>query len=112
MPFKRYALPQIAARTLNYVEGDEVSYRKGVLESYMPIFHWPQFIPDSRAGIEPVLAHSTLYRWVSSMGAHVMRTPPPGSFNGSFLPADRKFGTDCRRRALIACRYRCLAFLN
>jgi len=110
LPFKRYAVSQIAPRALEYVQDDGVSYRKGVLEKFMPIFHWfdPATEPDARAGDEPVLAHTTLYRWVSTLGNGVSRPAQHDRPVGPFMPAGWKFLTPSRRDVLLACRRHCL----
>jgi len=36
LPFNRYAVSQIAPRALNYVQEDGISYRKAVLQTFMP----------------------------------------------------------------------------
>ena len=111
LPFKRYAVSQIAPRALDYVEEDGISYRKAVLETFMPIFHWfdPAAGPDARADDEPVLAHTTLYRWVSTLGNGLGNTTPRERPRGPFLPAAWKFLTPARCDVLLACRRYCLA---
>jgi len=111
LPFKRYAISQIAPRALDYVEEDGVSYRKAVLETFMPIFHWfdPAAEAHVREGREPVLAHTTVYRWVSALGNGVCNTAPRERSREPFLPAAWKFLTPARRDVLLACRRCCLA---
>ena len=114
IPHKRYALTQIAPRALRYVEDDGISYRKGVLESCLPIFHWPlagrsnSWTDDTRA-----MAHSTLYHWVSSLGAPVYAIPDTfrDRVDRSFAPADWKFTTEARRETLMAC-WRCCSLIG
>ena len=111
LPFKRYAVSQIAPRALDYVEEDGVSYRKAVLETFMPIFHWFDPVAEAhvREGGEPVLAHTTLYRWVSTLGNGDCNTAPRERPREPFLPAAWKFLTPARRDVLLACRRCCLA---
>jgi hypothetical protein len=111
LPFKRYAASQIAPRALDYVQEDGISYRKAVLQTFMPIFHW--FDPGAQAHIRegggPVLAHTTLYRWVSTLGNGACTTAPAEGPHEPFLPAAWKFLTPSRRDVLLACRCYCLA---
>jgi len=111
---KRYALAQLAPRALRYVEDDSISYRKGVLQSYLPVFHWPlDGVTESWSDDTRALAHSTLYRWVSALGAPSYAIPE-GLINrsdGAFAPADWKFTTDERRDTLLAC-WRCCSLLG
>jgi hypothetical protein len=114
MPHKRYALAQLAPRALRYVKDDCISYRKGVLESYLPIFHWPLDGGDDSWGDDTrVLAPSTLYRWVSALGAPPYAIPERllDRVDGSFAPADWKFTTDERRDTLKAC-WRCCSLIG
>ena len=110
LPYKRYAVPQIAPRALEYVEDDGVSYRKAVLDTYLPIFHWFDATdgPDAYGDHEPVLAHTTLYHWVSALGNGTRPVPPHDQFQDQFMPADWKFLTPSRRDVLLACRRHCL----
>lgn len=111
IPHKRYALAQVAPRALRYVEDDGISYRKGVLESALPVFHWPpddhsdSYTDDTRA-----LAHSTLYRWVSALGGPAYAIPETfgDRADRSFAPAEWKFTTGKRRETLMACWRCCL----
>ena len=112
-PHKRYLRPQMMSRALQYVEDDAVSYRKGVLQSFLPIFHpeAPTLPSDTEPDFAvergpPIMAHSSLYHWVSTLGRvgadmrSAARGPP-------FVPAQWKFTTPFRRDILIACRGRC-----
>ena len=110
-PHKRYLRSQMMVRALQYVEDDAVSYRKGVLQSFLPIFHpapAPPFDTELDFAVQqgqPVMAHSSLYHWVSTLGVccdntREARGPP-------FVPAQWKFTTPLRRDILIACRGRC-----
>jgi hypothetical protein len=108
LPFKHYAVPQIAPRALDYVQEDGISYRKAVLQRFMPIFH---FATGRQADWEPVLAHTTLYRWVSTLGNGLCRQASPERPRDSFQPAAWKFLTPARAQVLLACRRYCLASL-
>jgi len=110
LPHKRYAIPNMAPRALKYVEDDGVSYRKSVLNTYLPIFHRPGPAdgPGAYDDREPVLAHTTLYRWVSALGRDSWPAPPGGQPPARSIPADWKFLTTSRRDVLLACRRHCL----
>jgi len=108
LPFKRYAVPQIAPRALDYVQKDGISHRKAVLQRFMPIFH---FATDRQTDWEPVLAHTTLYRWVSTLGNGLCQQARPKGPRDSFRPAAWKFLTAARAQVLLTCRRYCLACL-
>jgi hypothetical protein len=130
VPHKRYVLPVILERCRAYAERDEQSYRKGVQERGRPVFHeqpqGEQITADSTEEEKaservPALAHTTLYRWVSTLGAwaHVLRRawnliqqrrPWAGVFRevAGFRVASGKFRSRARRRVLHACRSLCV----
>ena len=92
-----------------------MSYRKGVLQSYLPIFHW---VEPSRGAAscsigESVLAHSTLYHWVSTLGdnSSFPSTNECEQQGREFVPAEWEFVTLARREVLLICRDRCLALV-
>ena len=115
---KQYVLPQMTCRALRYVEDDGVSYRKGVRQAFLPIFHlgdpsspsdlWSRR-PDAQS--EPsILAHSSLHRWVSTFGmagGSVQGRGKPADRRPAFLPAEWKFTTAARKDVLIVCHGRC-----
>ena len=113
LPYKQYAIFQMAPRSLHYVENDEISYRKGVLQSYLPIFHWVEPSKGAAACVigESVLAHTTLYHWVSALGdgSCLPSTNECEQQGREFAPAEWKFVTLARRKVLLICRDRCLA---
>ncbi len=116
LPYKRYAVSQIAPRALQYVENDGISYRKGVLQSYLPIFYWinPSGDAASYGTGESVLAHTTLYHWVSSLGdsSCLPSTNECEQQGREFVPAEWKFLTQARREVLLICRNYCLALVT
>lgn len=69
LPRKRYVREFLFERGRNYLQRDELSYRRAVEVEGMPVFY------DGRredGGIdERSLSHSTLHRWLSSLGALV-----------------------------------------
>jgi hypothetical protein len=110
LPHKRYAVPQIAPKALDYVEENGVSYRKAVLDNCLPIFHWLGPAHDSGVCVdrEPTLAHTTLYHWVSALGNNTRPVPPNDRLPPRFTPVEWKFLTVSRRDVLLACRHHCL----
>ena len=65
LPFKRYVSQTIQALSENYVEKDELTYRKAVLQDGLPVFHEGK---DADSLDERSLRHSTLYRWFALFG--------------------------------------------
>jgi hypothetical protein len=130
VPHKRYVLAVILERCRAYVESEEASYRKGVQERGKPVFHEQpqgrQITADSterEKANETVraLAHTTLYRWVSTLGAwaHTLRRARelikqrrPGTLLfrelADFRVASGKCRSRARRRVLHACRSLCV----
>jgi hypothetical protein len=126
LPHKRYVLPEIVSRSQSYVETQQQSYRRGVQDGGLPIVHEqadeepastdaPE--PTPRQEEEPVLAHSTLYRWVSTLGAwgHMLRQAcrlvaqqrPDLALArdlARFRVAPTKYRSPSRRGVLHACR--------
>lgn len=78
LPGKQYALPDMKARVLRCVSGAGASFRRGVRDSNLPIFHASPRGEGSASGKAPeeaeegtacpVLSHTTPYRWVASLG--------------------------------------------
>lgn len=64
-PHKRYTQHTIMALTQRYVDEDHLSYRAGVLQQGMPVGYHHD---DDDQIDERMLAHSTLYRWVTTLG--------------------------------------------
>ena len=130
MPHKRYVLPVIMDRSRAYVETDEQSYRRGVQDGGQPVFHGQPEHEQIRADSSEedktkegtaALAHTTLYRWISTLGAlrHTLRRawslieqkhPATGVFRdvAGFRVAEGKFRSQARRRVLHAYRSLCV----
>ena len=129
-PHKRYVLAVMLERCQAYAERDEQSYRKGVQEGGMPVFHeQPQGEQITAESTEeekanervPALAHTTLYRWVSTLGAwahmlhrarELIKQRRPGTLLfrelAGFRVAPGKFRSRARRGVLDACRSLCV----
>lgn len=113
LPHKQYALPELGARAQRYVEDGSVSYREGVRESKLPIFHDASIAGPGASELEkesevaPTLAHTTLFRWVTTLGAVT-----PSSSMGQEQRIDcSKFRSQARKRRLTACLKFCRARL-
>jgi len=66
LPFKRYVTETVTRLSESYLEKDELTYRKAVLDDGMPVFHESK---EAGAIDERSLRHSTLYRWLALFGA-------------------------------------------
>jgi ribosomal protein S27AE len=130
VPHKRYVLAVILARCHAYAERDEQSYRTGVQDGGKPVFHeQPQgqqitagSTEEEKAGERvPALAHTTLYRWVSMLGAwgHTLRRawelikqrhPEAGVLRelAVFRVAPGKFRSRVRGGVVHGCRSLCV----
>lgn len=64
LPYKRYLLPDIIDLAATYLEDDRQAYRRAVLRNNAEIYHKSS---DGRAS-ESSLAHSTLHRWIGTLG--------------------------------------------
>ena len=116
LPYKRYVISQLAPRALQYVEIDGISYRKGVLKSNLPIFHWGSLCEDtpSFGPGESALAHTTLYHWISTLGdgSYLPSTNECERQGREFAPAEWKYTTQARREVLLICHNYCLALVR
>ena len=64
LPYKRYLLPDIFELATKYLGDDRQTYRRAVLRNNAEIYHK---CSDGRECGSP-LAHSTLHRWISTLG--------------------------------------------
>jgi len=113
LPFKRYVLPEICARSRRYIEHDDLSYRRAVLENRRPVFR----AADEPSQIdERALAPSTLHRWIATLSRlpQTLRTaldlikqaaPDNGLFRQLAAVGihPRKYRGEARRGALLRC---------
>jgi hypothetical protein len=109
---KHYALPQMRLRAGRYVVDKELSYRRSVTESSLPIFRWDgdlARVESSERSKETektqTLAHTTVYRWITTLGGLV----PPTARKSVPGIAERKCRTKARKKELIACLRFCRA---
>jgi len=66
LPYKRYTLPTIRTFTRAYVEDPAASYRG--LVAACPLVY--EMLPESDSNREPMMEHSTIHRWISTMGSY------------------------------------------
>ena len=66
LPYKRYTLPTILTFNQAYVQNPDTSYRKLLAGS--PLVY--ETSPDSDSNREPMTEHSTIHRWISTMGSY------------------------------------------
>ena len=66
LPYKRYTIPTIQTFNQAYVEDPAISYRK--LVAACPLVY--EMSPDSDSNREPMMEHSTIHRWISTMGSY------------------------------------------
>lgn len=108
LPYKRYVTETVSKLTERYLENDELTYRKAVLQGGMPVFHAGE---KEEAIDERTLRHSTLYRWLALFGAlertrrealRLIRSKSPGSgvFRKILPIAPWKYRSSERRKVL------------
>jgi transposase len=66
IPYKRYTLPTIQSFSLFYVQNPAASYRE--LVAAWPLVY--EMSPESDSNREPTMEHSTIHRWISTMGSY------------------------------------------
>lgn len=102
---KQYTLRELHLRAKLYVEKEGVTYRRGVSEAGLPIFHDESLtsaapaLPEDISETTPVLSHTTLYRWVTAFGNASSRT----NAGQAEKISPRKYRSDARKRALGSC---------
>jgi hypothetical protein len=72
LPYKRYTLPTIRTFNQAYVQNQAASYRG--LVAACPLVYG--MLPESDSNREPMMEHSTIHRWISTMGSysHLVQT--------------------------------------
>ena len=114
---KAYTLLQMAEHAAKYVSNASTSYRKGVSSGNLPNFYEklpsaesaPLGCTDERSSL-PAMAHTSLFRWVSTLGDDGQRQSD--DIPADFAPAPHKFTSEQRRSTLVACRAACLILLS
>ncbi len=66
LPYKRYILPTIRTFCQAYVEDPAASYR-GLMAACPLVYERP---PESDSNQESTMEHSTIHRWISTMGSY------------------------------------------
>jgi len=107
VPYKRYTVPTICEFSRRYVEDDAMSYRKLIEET--PLL--------SSTSPEWELNHSTIHRWIRTLGGMdqtvavaqdlVLQADPASTtcrdLAGLTIPA-RKYFSETRKNLLLSCR--------
>lgn len=126
LPQKRYVLTELWPRAQRYVKEDGVSYRQAATTNGRPVFHERDESEDiTRDSSEedrvqervPALAHTTVYRWVTTLGQLPNAVRQAGEWIRQRQPETRlfrdlagvrihpgKYRSDGRGRILQACR--------
>lgn len=113
VPYKRYVLPNIMDLSSRYLENDGQTYRQSVTEDNAEFYH--QQVPEGQK--IPVLAHSTLYRWITSLAELVQtmacalslinkKDPATGIFRilAALKIPRKKYRSEARKTTLLRCR--------
>jgi len=66
IPYKRYTLPTIQSFSLFYVQNPAPGMRQ--LVAAWPLVY--EMSPESDSNREPTMEHSTIHRWISTMGSY------------------------------------------
>jgi hypothetical protein len=107
MPYKRYTIPIICAFSQRYVENDAMTYRNLIEETPLLSSTCPEW----------ELSHSTIHRWISTLGGlnttmskaqdFILQVEPASTIcrdlAGLTVPA-RKYLSESRKSLLLACR--------
>ena len=112
---KRFTRETILDFSGSYLEDEASSYRKTVLEEGMPIGYPTKTVNDSL--IYPELAHTTPYRWISSLGGfkeiprraldHVLQANPASTVHRDLTAlkiSPGKYVKTTREKVLKRCR--------
>jgi hypothetical protein len=116
---KAYTLPQMAERAAKYVNNTVTSYRNGVhsVTVNRPIYYEATPMGKStkdhrsdKVASDTVVAHTSLFRWITTLGGDAQRQPEAEPT--AFSPAPRKYTSEERRFVLIACQATCSVLLS
>lgn len=112
LPYKRYVLPSIMDRCKVYLEDDSQTYRRAVTSDNAEFYHHHK--PEDRD--QPVLAHSSLHRWITSLSGLVQtmrsalehikqKAPHTGIFRkmAALRIPGKKFRSPHREKQLLRC---------
>ena len=112
LPYKRYTLPTILAFCGEYVENHDASYR-GIVNEY-PLEY--QSKPNFDVKRPAMMEHSTIHRWISTLGGYscivntatdlILQKDPASSLCRNLaslkVPA-QKFRSQLRQQCLLLC---------
>lgn len=112
LPYKRYTLPTILAFSQAYVQDTLNSYR--LLVDVCPLLYKKK--PGSDTDREPMMEHSTIHRWISTLGrySHLIQkatdlmlqadpTTPLCRDLANLTVSPRKYMSDLRKQVLLTC---------
>jgi hypothetical protein len=116
LPCKRYVRDTILDFTGCYLEEEALTYRKVVSEERLPIFH-ASTTGEEGAINDRILAHSTPYRWITSLGSfkeilrcgqdHLLQEYPTSTICrdlAALAITPKKYVTAAREGVLKRCR--------
>jgi len=112
LPYKRYTIPTIQTFNQAYVEDPAISYRK--LVAACPLVY--EMSPDSDSNREPMMEHSTIHRWISTMGSYsrlvqnatdlILQADPASSLCrdlAGLKVSPAKYRSSSRKQTLLTC---------
>jgi hypothetical protein len=92
------------------VEDRDLSYRRSVTESSLPIYRWDGEVTRAESSERAksmeqtqTLAHTTVFRWITTLA----NMAPPTALKPDLGVPERKSKTHSRKRKLLACRHFC-----
>lgn len=126
LPHKRYLLGQVLERSRRFLEDESATYRDAVTEQNRPVYYAedepvltrePEADEEKEADQPRVLTHSTVHRWLTTLGSLPETVRAAGArlkqknpvttlfrqLAGGQIPS-RKYRSERRRRVLLAAR--------
>lgn len=112
VPYKRYTLPTILGFSSCYVANPDSSYR-GLIDA-CPLEHETK--PDAEVSCVSMMEHSTIHRWVTTLGGYsqivreatslILQADPVTSLcrdlAGLMIPS-KKYASALRKKVLLSC---------
>lgn len=112
LPYKRYTLPTIQAFCQVYVENPPVTYRR-IVDNHSLLY---PVEPGGEANGEAEMEHSTIHRWISTLGSYpglvqkaaglILQADPITPLCrdlASLVIAPRKYMSAARKQVLLIC---------
>jgi len=112
LPYKRYTLPTILKFSQDYVQNPDASYQK--LVDFCPLVY--EMPAESDSDREPTMEHSTIHRWISTMGSYshlvqtatdlIIQKDPATSLCRDLAGlkiSPRKYRSSSRKQTLLTC---------